>query len=89
MTDSTDLHAVGCLLHLLPEVVGLGAARLQVAGKSRRLGGLIIPADHTAALMSQDQKIGDVIDGGGGGCRRPPGGWLQYHHLFKTNIQII
>lgn len=67
MTDSTDLHAVGCLLHLLPEVVGLGAGRLQVAGKSRRLGGLIIPADHTAALMSQDQKIVDVIDGRGTG----------------------
>lgn len=48
MTDSTDLHAVGCLLHLFPEVVGLGSSRLQVAGKSRGLGGLIIPADDMA-----------------------------------------
>lgn len=33
-TDSTDLHAVGCLLHLLPEVVGLRSCRLHVAGQS-------------------------------------------------------
>lgn len=86
MTDSTDLHAVGCLLHLLPEVVGLGAARLQVAGKSRRLGGLIIPADHTAALMSQDQRILTVIDPLVAGCGiAPPPPWhVQIKYCFNS-----
>lgn len=55
-TDSTDLHAVGCLLHLLPEVVGLGSSRRQVAGKSRGLGGLIIPAGYTAPLVSNNGR---------------------------------
>ena len=56
-TDSTDLHAVGCLLHLFPEVVGLGSSWLQVARQSWRLVGLIIPADKTWLFLKYISSI--------------------------------
>lgn len=53
-TDPADLHAVGRLLHLFPEVVSLGSGRLQVAGQSRRLVGLVIAENEETQLVESE-----------------------------------